>query len=95
MVVLARIVTAIVIAVVGILVAGILLRVLGTNPAHPVVNFVDQAAAFLVTPFASLFLLPDNKLEVALNWGIGAFVYFVIGALLVLLLRVGGRRPKT
>lgn len=94
MVVLARLVTAIFVAIVGIIVLGILFYVLGANPANPVVSFVVGAAAFLVRPFRFIFVLADNRLQVAVNWGIGALVYLVVGILVALVLRAGGRRGR-
>lgn len=41
---------------------------------------------FLVEPFDNIFKLDSHKATVAVNWGLGALVYGVVGALVVRLL---------
>ena len=94
MVIVARIVSAIFFVIVGIIVLGILFYIFGANPANPVVNFVAQAADFLVTPFRFIFLLANNNAQVAINWGIGALIYLVVGALITGVLSAGRRRRR-
>jgi uncharacterized protein YggT (Ycf19 family) len=94
MVIVARIVSAIFFLIVGIIVLGILFYIFGANPANPVVNFVAQAADFLVTPFRFIFLLANNNAQVAINWGIGALIYLVVGALITGVLSAGRRRRR-
>jgi len=36
---------------------------------------VIRSADFLVTPFRRIFLLDNNYVQIALNWGIGALAY--------------------
>jgi hypothetical protein len=39
-------------------------------------------AEFFVDPFEDLFTLDDRKVEVAVNWGLGALVYAIVGRVL-------------
>ena len=68
--------------VVLLIVAGILLVVLEANPDNGLVSFVTDVAETLVGPFEKLFTLDDRKTQVAVNWGIAAAVYLVVGRLL-------------
>ena len=75
----ARAISLVTTAVVLVIVAGILLIVLEANPANDIVEVVTDGADFLATPFDRLFTLDDRKGEVAVNWGIAAAVYLVVG----------------
>lgn len=68
--------------VVLLIVAGILLVVLEANPDNGIVSFVTDVAETLVGPFEKLFTLDDRKTQVAVNWGIAAVVYLVVGRVL-------------
>jgi uncharacterized membrane protein len=68
--------------VVLLIVAGILLIVLEANRDNGIVSFVTDVAETLVGPFEELFTLDDRKTQVAVNWGIAAVVYFVVGRVL-------------
>jgi hypothetical protein len=81
--------------VAAIIAAGILLIVLEANPSNDIVSAVDDAARALVGPFDGMFELDDPKAAVAVNWGIAAIVYLIIGALvarLIALIGVAGLR---
>ena len=96
----ARVIVLVASLVFLIIALGILLVVLEANPANAVVQAVTSAAEFLAGPFDGLFTFRDAQLEKAVNWGIAAFVWLIVGALLAgLLRRVGGagarRRRKT
>jgi hypothetical protein len=67
--------------VVLIIVAGILLRVLGANAANVIVHDIHTAAKTLIGPFSNVFKLHDHKTELAVNWGLAALVYLVLGSL--------------
>ena len=84
---IARIVSLITAAVVGVLVVGILLVVLGANASNDIVNWVLDAARFLAGPLDDVFKLDSHKTSVAVNWGLAALVYAVIGGLIVRVLR--------
>ena len=69
-----------------ILVAGIVLVVLEANRSNDIVQAVRDATAFLAGPFDGLFTLDSNKAEKAVNWGIAAVVWFMLGRLIARLL---------
>jgi hypothetical protein len=65
-----------------ILVAGILLVVLGANSSNGLVKAIHDAGKFLAGPFAGLFKPSDNKLKIAINWGIAAVVWYALARLI-------------
>jgi hypothetical protein len=79
---IARAVTLATTAIAAVLVVGILLVVLEANRSNDLVQFVRDAAQFLAGPFDGLFSLERNKVEVAVNWGIAAVVWLVLGRLI-------------
>ena len=83
---LARAVTFLAGAIVLVLVAGIALVALEANRSNELVQVVRDAAAFLAGPFDDLFKLDSNKAEKAVNWGIAAVVWFMLGRLIARLL---------
>jgi hypothetical protein len=83
---LARAVILLATAVALVLVLGILLVVLKANPSNGLVQFVHDAAKFLAGPFDGLFNLQRHKVEVAVNWGIAAVVWYALGRLIAGLL---------
>jgi multisubunit Na+/H+ antiporter MnhG subunit len=89
--------TATTIAVVIIL-AGIAIHLLGANTSNGIVSAVNDAAKWLVQPFKNVFHLSGAKANVAVNWGLAALVYAIVGGLIASALAraaVGGsaRRP--
>ncbi len=84
---LARLVWLIALAVAGIVVAGILLVVLEANRDNAIVEAVLDAAKFLAGPFDDMFDLSSTKEQVAVNWGIAAALYLIVGGLIARLLR--------
>jgi len=97
MLTLARIVRFITFAVVGVIVVGILLHVLGANASNDIVKVVYDIAGWLVTPFKGLFSLSERKVEIAVNWGIAALVYAIVGGLIASVLArasLAGRRRR-
>jgi hypothetical protein len=90
MLLLARIVKIVTSLVVGFIVVGILLHVLGANGGNAVVGFVYDVAGWLVTPFKGLFSVSGAKLHIAVNWGVAAIVYGIVGGVLVRLLAGAG-----
>jgi hypothetical protein len=84
---LARIVTLVTAAVVGLLVVGIALVLLEANRSNDVVNWLLDAARFLAGPLDDVFKLHSHKAAVAVNWGLAALVYAVIGRLIAWVLR--------
>lgn len=73
-------------AVALVLVLGIVLVVLGANPSNDLVQLVRDAANFLAGPFDGLFNLERFKVEVAVNWGIAAVVWYAVARLIARLL---------
>jgi hypothetical protein len=65
------------------IVIGIALVVLEANRDNSVVDAVLDAAKFLVGPLDDVFEPDDRKVRVAVNWGIAALVYLIVGRLLV------------
>jgi hypothetical protein len=82
----ARAVTLVAAAVAAVLVLGIVLVVLEANRSNDIVQVVRDAAQFLAGPFDGLFTFERNKVEIAVNWGIAAVVWFVLGRLIARLL---------
>lgn len=82
----ARVIGAIAAAIATVIVVGILLTVLEANRSNDVVALVLDAARWLVGPFKGLFDLDSQKLQVAVNWGLAAAVYLLIGRLVARLL---------
>jgi hypothetical protein len=68
------------------------LVVLGANLDNPVASFLHNVAEWLVTPFRALFTLKQEKIQVAVNWGVAAIVYLVIGILIARLVTRGVSR---
>jgi hypothetical protein len=97
MLLLARIVRIVTAVVVGFILVGILLHVLDANSGNAVVGFVYDVAGWLVTPFKGLFSPDGAKLQIAVNWGIAAVVYGIVGSLIARLLAGAGvaARPVT
>jgi hypothetical protein len=79
---LARVVSLVATAVALVLVAGILLVLLEANRSNEIVQVVRDAASFLAGPFDGLFTLERQKVETAVNWGIAAVVWFLLGRLI-------------
>ena len=76
---LARVVD-IAVAVVAVIIAlGVLLVALEANRSNAIVELVLDTAARLVGPFEDFFTLADQKLEVAVNWGLALLVYVLVG----------------
>jgi hypothetical protein len=61
--------------------------VLEANRDNGIVDFFVNVGEFLVEPFDNVFDLEKRKVEVAVNWGLAALVYALIGALIAKLLR--------
>jgi hypothetical protein len=91
---LVRLAAGIIAAVIAL---GIAFVVLEANPDNAIVSAVDDVARALVGPFDGMFELDNAKTEVAVNWGIAAFAYLILGALvawLIGLIGMAGRRSR-
>lgn len=84
---LARIVSLITALVVGLIVIGILLTLLEANKGNDIVKAVLDAGKFLVGPFENVFKPDGAKAKVAVNWGLAAVIYAIVGGLIARLLR--------
>jgi hypothetical protein len=90
MVAVARLIRAVTGLVVLVIVVGILLFVLGANSHNAIVSDIHDAAKWLVGPFANVFSAKGPKVNLALNWGLAALVYAIVGGFLSrLALRAG------
>jgi hypothetical protein len=72
--------------VVLFIVVGILIHVLEANTSNAIVSFFDDVASWLVQPFDDIFNPDGEKARIALNWGLGAVVYAVVGGLVARML---------
>ena len=84
---MARIVSLITSVVVGLIVIGIVLVLLEANRDNAIVDWLVGAADFLSQPFHGIFSLDGRKASVAVNWGLAAVVYALIGGFIARLLR--------
>lgn len=85
----ARAVRLITAFIVGVIVIGILLVLLEANRGNELVDLILDVGGFFVEPFDNIFKLDSRKGNVFVNWGIGALIYALIGALIM---RVLARR---
>jgi hypothetical protein len=86
MVTIARIVRLLTGIAAAIVVAAILLRVLGANPSNTVVHDIHNVAQTLVGPFKNLFSIKNPKVSIAVNWGLAALVWLIVGGLIARLI---------
>ena len=80
--VLARVVSLIVAIVVLLIVAGIVLVLLKANATNTIVSDVHDGARWLAGPFDGIFSFHSARVALAVNWGIAAVVYLVVGGLI-------------
>jgi len=83
----ARIVSLITSVVVGLILLAIILVLLEANRDNAIVDWLVGAADFLSEPFHGVFTPDGRKAMVAVNWGLAALVYAVIGGFIARLLR--------
>jgi hypothetical protein len=88
---LARVVRLVVSLVVLIPVAGILFVLLKANPGNSIVSQVHDWARSLAGPFDGMFSFNNPRVAVAVNWGIAAVVYLLVGGLIAGLIGRGRR----
>lgn len=91
---LARLLALLVGLIVIVIVLAIVLRALSANPGNSIVRDVNDTARALVGPFKNVFSLKAPKTALAVNWGLAAIVYLIVGGLIVRV--IGGparRRP--
>ncbi len=83
---IARLVRLVVGIVVLILVAAIALRLLSANQGNAIVSDIHRAGNTLAGPFKNLFSLKNAKASLAVNWGIAALVYLIVGGFIARLI---------
>ena len=83
---IARIVRLIATIVALVIVAAIVLRLVGANPTNSIVHAIHSAASTLAGPFKNVFSIKNPKTSMAVNWGLAALVYFVVGHLIASLI---------
>jgi hypothetical protein len=69
-----------------VIVAGIVLVLLDANLGNVIVRDIHDAASFLAGPFKNVFSLKGHKANTAVNWGLAAVVYLLVGSLIAGLL---------
>jgi xanthine/uracil permease len=84
---LARIVSLITSVVVGLIVIAIVLVLLEANRDNAIVDWLVGAGDDLTQPFHGVFQPDGRKAMVAVNWGLAAVVYALIGGFIARLLR--------
>jgi hypothetical protein len=89
---IARLIRLITTIVVIVIVAGILLRVLGANMTNSIVKDIHDAAKFLAGPFDNMFSISNPKVSIAVNWGLAALVYAIVGGFIASLFARAGAR---
>jgi hypothetical protein len=90
MVILARLVRLVTAAVVLLLVVGIVLHLLKASGSNGIVSTIYDADKWLASPFAGVFNPKDPNVKIAVNWGLAALVYAIVGWVIsMLLLRLG------
>jgi hypothetical protein len=84
---IARIVSLITSVVVGLIVLGIVLVLLEANRDNAIVDWLVGAAGWLAEPFDNVFSMDGRKERIAVNYGLAAVVYALVGGLIARLLR--------
>jgi hypothetical protein len=76
-----------------IIVVAIVLFLVGANPSNQIVSAIHDAGAWLAGPFKNLFSIHNAKLAMAVNWGLAALAYLIVGHIIAsLLVRMSPRR---
>jgi hypothetical protein len=83
----ARIVSLITSVVVGLILIAIVLVLLDANQSNGIVNWLVDAGRWLSQPFHNIFQPSGTKARVAINWGVAAVIYAIVGSLIARVLR--------
>ena len=86
MLMLARLVRFVTAAVVVVIVLAIVLHVLDASTSNGLVSAIHDAASWLVGPFKGLFSIDGQNLQMAVNWGLAALAYAIVGGFISSLL---------
>jgi len=73
--------------IVLVLVLHIVLTLLDANPANTIATTINQLADTFNLGLSNLFLPPDDKLRIVLNYGTAALVWFAITSVVVRIVR--------
>jgi hypothetical protein len=65
----------------AIIILAILVKVFGANRENLIVESLISAGDFLVGPLEGIFTFDSRDTEVAVNWGIAAALYLIVGAI--------------
>jgi hypothetical protein len=84
---LARVVSLITSVVVGLIVVAIILVLLEANRDNAIVDWLVGAGDYLTKPFHGVFQPDGRKAMVAVNWGLAAVIYGLVGGFIARLLR--------
>ena len=84
---MARVVSLITSVIVGLIVIAIILVLLEANRDNAIVDWLVGAGDFLSSPLHGIFNMDGRKASVAVNWGLAAVIYAVIGGFIARLLR--------
>ena len=76
-----KIVRGVLLALALIVVAGIVMALVPTNPENSVVQFVNETASTVAGPFKDVFALSSPKKSISANYGLAAVVYLVLASL--------------
>jgi len=82
MLAIARLIRAVTGLVVLVIVVAIVLFVVSANGHNAIVSDIHDAGRWLAGPFKNVFSVKGPKLNLALNWGLAALVYLIVGGLL-------------
>ena len=80
---LVRVLRTIGFAIVAVLLLHVALTLLQANPANTVAALISRLAGIFDLGMANLFLVDDQRLAVALNYGAAAIVWAVITVVVV------------
>jgi hypothetical protein len=83
---LARLVRTLAGLIALVIVVAIVLFIVGANSSNAIVSDIHDAGAWLVGPFKNLFSIHNAKVAMAVNWGLAALVYLVVGHFIASLL---------
>jgi ABC-type thiamin/hydroxymethylpyrimidine transport system permease subunit len=92
MLALARLVRLVATVVALIIIAAIVLRLAGANAGNSIVHDIHSVGSTLAGPFKNIFSINNAKTSMAVNWGLAAAVYLIVGHFIAsLLARLGVR----
>jgi hypothetical protein len=70
----------------ALVVVAIVLYDVKANGSNGIVKWIHNAGHFFISPFANIFNIHKPRTRLTVNWGIGAIVYLVVGAIIASIL---------